>query len=206
MIDLAGKFVTLEGIDGAGKSSHIEWLKKRWEDRGVNVVVTREPGGTELSEAIRELVIHKPMDPLTEALLVFAARREHVQRVIKPALDAGSLVLSDRFTDSSFAYQGGGHGVSFADLYDLEFMACEDFQPDLTLWFQIDPKVAAQRMAGRSLDKFESQTEEFFTRVTRAYTERMKNDGVLRTMAVDASVPQDEVRVVLANQLSVRGW
>ena len=168
-----GRFITLEGIDGAGKSSHLPalqaWLEARWGD----VVVTREPGGTPLAEQLRDLVLHTPMDPLTEALLVFAARRDHVRNVIEPALARGACVLCDRFTDASFAYQGGGRGFSLQVLDALETWVQQGLQPDLTLWFDAPPATAAERRAAvRAPDRFEAQDEAFFARVAAGYLAR----------------------------------
>ncbi|MDE2456006.1 MAG: dTMP kinase, partial [Burkholderiales bacterium] len=144
---MAGRFVTFEGIDGAGKSSHIEALAGWLRGRGHEVVMTREPGGTALAERVRELVLHEPMDALTECLLVFAARRDHLRACIEPALERGATVLCDRFTDASFAYQGGGRGLSVAVLAQLETWVQQGRQPDLTLWFDLPPVAAAARRA-----------------------------------------------------------
>ena len=168
-----GRFISFEGIDGAGKSSHIEavagWLKAR----GHTVLVTREPGGTALAETLRELVLHQPMDTLTEALLVFAARRDHLVQQIEPALRRGEMVICDRFTDASFAYQGGGRGFSWQALETLEVWVQEGRQPDLTLWFDLPGAIAAaRRTAARSPDRFEQQDLEFFERVREAYARR----------------------------------
>jgi dTMP kinase len=172
-----GRFITFEGIDGAGKSSHIEPLAAWLRERGHNVLVTREPGGTPLAESVRELVLHRPMDALTESLLVFAARRDHLAVSIQPALDAGTTVLCDRFTDATFAYQGGGRGFDLQTLSQLEAMVHAGLQPDLTLWFDLPPAVAAQRRAARSspseADRFEAENTVFFERVQAAYAARM---------------------------------
>ncbi len=174
-----GLFISFEGIDGAGKSTHIEAVATRFREAGRAVVLTREPGGTPLSETLRELVLHQPMDALTEALLMFAARREHLVEVIEPALARGDVVLCDRFTDSTFAYQGGGRGFDWAVLGQLEAMVQDRGQgavrqPDLTVWFDLDPAVAAERLAGtRVPDKFESQPADFFAAVRQGYLRRM---------------------------------
>ena len=144
---MTARFISFEGIDGAGKSTHIATLTARLEQRGATVINTREPGGTELAETLRELVLHSSMDSLTEALLVFAGRRDHLQQDIQPALDAGKTVLCDRFTDASIAYQGGGRGVDLTVLGTLEKWVQGDRQPDLTLWFDLPPEMAAQRRA-----------------------------------------------------------
>ena len=138
-----GRFITFEGIDGAGKSTHIEALAERLRERGAEVLCTREPGGTELAEQLRELILHRPMDALTEALLVFAARRDHVQRVIAPALARGACVVCDRFTDATFAYQGGGRGFDAEVLSRLEQWVHGALQPDLTLWLDLPAETAA---------------------------------------------------------------
>ncbi len=174
---MAGRFITFEGIDGAGKSSHIEALAGWLRTRGHDVVVTREPGGTPLAERLRELVLHAPMDALTEALLVFAARRDHLAQQIEPALARGAFVLCDRFTDASFAYQGGGRGFDRGVLAQLETWVQEGRQPDLTLWFDIAPEVAAQRRASaRAPDRFEGQDRAFFERVVAGYAARCAAD------------------------------
>ena len=168
-----GRFVTFEGIDGAGKSSHIEASADWLRGQGQRVMTTREPGGTPLAEALRELVLHRPMDALTESLLVFAARRDHLATAIEPALAAGATVLCDRFTDATFAYQGGGRGFNLAVLAQLEAWVQEGRQPDLTLWFDVDPRIAAQRRSAvRTPDRFESEQERFFERVRQGYAER----------------------------------
>ncbi len=173
-----GLFISFEGIDGAGKSTHIARVADLFRQAGRAVVLTREPGGTPLSEKLRELVLHEPMDPLTEALLMFAARREHLVQVIEPALARGDVVLCDRFTDATFAYQGGGRGFDWQVLGRLEHMvqALPDGslrQPDLTVWFDLDPLIAAERLASaRVPDKFESQPADFFAAVRAGYARR----------------------------------
>jgi len=153
-----GIFITFEGIDGAGKSGHIEPVAELLRQRGHQTLVTREPGGTPLAEKLRALMLNDPMDPLTEALLVFAARRDHVRRVIGPALVRSEAVISDRFTDSTFAYQGGGRGFRLDVLSSLQGWVQEGLQPGLTLWFDLDPAVAAKRLAGaRAPDRFEAE-------------------------------------------------
>jgi dTMP kinase len=181
-----GIFISFEGIDGAGKSSHISALASALSAQGQQVVLTREPGGTPLAERLREMILHDSMDPLTEALLVFAARREHVVHVIEPALLRGDMVLCDRFTDASFAYQGAGRGFDLKVLSFLEqsvqYSSALEAQnpdtlgirqPDLTVWFDVPPTVAAQRLAtARTPDKFESQSVAFFERVVTGYAAR----------------------------------
>ena len=188
-----GQFITFEGIDGAGKSSHIEALADWLRERGRPVLVSREPGGTPLAERVRELVLHEPMDALTEALLVFAARRDHLQHLVEPALAAGSTVLCDRFTDASFAYQGGGRGLDTAVLAQLESWVQQGRQPDLTLWFELAPALAAQRRAAaRTPDRFERQDEAFFGRVHAVYAQRCAAEPQ-RFARIDAAQPRDAV-------------
>ena len=173
-------FISFEGIDGAGKSTHIEGLAQWFKSRGHVVTLTREPGGTPLAEKFRELALHEVMDPLTEALIMFAARREHLIHVIEPALSRGEVVLCDRFTDATFAYQGGGRGFDWNVLKTLEQMvqnvpASALRQPDLTIWFDLPPAVAAARLnTARVPDKFESQPQSFFQAVRDAYAKRMQ--------------------------------
>ena len=173
-------FISFEGIDGAGKSTHIEGLAQWFKSRGHAVTLTREPGGTPLAEKFRELALHEVMDPLTEALIMFAARREHLIHVIEPALARGEVVLCDRFTDATFAYQGGGRGFDWNVLKTLEQMvqnvpASALRQPDLTIWFDLPPAVAAARLnTARVPDKFESQPQSFFQAVRDAYAKRMQ--------------------------------
>jgi len=163
-----GLFISFEGIDGAGKSTHIAGLAETFRNQGRQVTLTREPGGTALAEQLRDMVLNLAMDPLTEALLIFAARRDHLKQVIEPALARGDVVLCDRFTDATFAYQGGGRGFDLNVLKQLEqwVQAQPDHtlrQPDLTFWFALDPAIAAERLAGaRVPDRFESQPVDFF--------------------------------------------
>ena len=169
----SGKFVTFEGIDGAGKSSHIDALAAALRQRGQTVLSTREPGGTPLAEALRSLFLDHEMDALTEALLVFAARRDHLRTLILPALAQGSTVLCDRFTDATFAYQGAGRGFDLCVLGELENWVQQGRQPDLTLWFDLDPALAAQRRAAaRAADRLEREDLAFFSRVSHGYAER----------------------------------
>ena len=189
----AGRFITFEGIDGAGKSSHIEPLAAWLRDRGQHVLVTREPGGTSLAETLRELVLHQPMDALTESLLVFAARRDHLNVAIEPALAAGTTVLCDRFTDATFAYQGGGRGFDPQILSQLEAMVHPSLQPDMTLWFDLPADVAAQRRAAaRAADRFEAESMSFFERVQAGYAARVAAQPA-RFKRIDALPPQPEV-------------
>ncbi|MFM7226404.1 MAG: dTMP kinase [Betaproteobacteria bacterium] len=168
-----GKFITFEGVDGAGKSTHITAFAEALRQHGKTVVTTREPGGTPLGEKLRGLLLHEPMHLETEALLMFAARREHLAQLIMPALVRGDWVISDRFTDASFAYQGGGRGLSLDKLSQLEHWVQGDLQPDLTLLFDVPLEVARERLQNsRDLDKFEQEQEDFFVRVRQVYLQR----------------------------------
>jgi dTMP kinase len=198
---MSGLFLTFEGIDGAGKSTHIEALAAAFRAAGRSVALTREPGGTPLAEQLRTLALNVPMDALTEALVMFAARRDHLLQVIEPALARGEVVLCDRFTDATFAYQGGGRGFDLALLAQLErwvqavpaVPAPQVRQPDLTVWFDLDPAVAAQRLAGaRVPDKFEAQPQAFFARVAAGYAARLRADPH-RFLRVAADQPRDAV-------------
>ncbi|MYM28396.1 dTMP kinase [Duganella sp. CY15W] len=167
------KFITFEGIDGAGKSTHIAFVSDYIKARGIELVSSREPGGTPLGEKLREIVLHEKMHLETEALLVFASRREHLAQVIQPALARGAWVISDRFTDSTFAYQGGGRGTSLAKLEVLEQWVHPDVQPDLTLLFDVPLEVARARLdATRELDKFEQEKADFFAATRNEYLRR----------------------------------
>lgn len=197
-----GRFVTFEGIDGAGKSSHVEWFAARLRQRGHRVTVTREPGGTELAEAIREWVLHRPMSMRVEALLVFAARQDHLDRLIRPALAAGTWVVCDRFTDSTVAYQGGGRGMPLADIATLEAWVHADLQPDRTYLFDVDPLTAERRRgAVRIADRFEAEQQAFFGRVRAAYLARAA-DAPARVRVLDATLPFEELRSILEEDSS----
>ena len=201
-----GRFVTFEGIDGAGKSSHIEALAGWLRERGHEVVVTREPGGTPLAERLRELVLHAPMDALTEALLVCAGRRDHLEQHIEPALARGATVLCDRFTDATFAYQGGGRGFDRALLAQLEAWVQQGRQPDLTLWFDLPATLAAARRAAvRAPDRFESQDLDFFERVRAGYAER-QGQQPQRFVRLDAGAERAAVWSAVAAAVQARGW
>lgn len=201
-----GRFITLEGIDGAGKSSHIEAIAGWLRAGGAEVVLTREPGGTALAERLREMVLHDGMDALSEALLVFAARRDHLVHGIEPALARGATVLCDRFTDASFAYQGGGRGFDLAVLDTLERWVQQGRQPDLTLWFDLDPRIAAERRgAVRAPDRFESQDEAFFERVREGYERRRRLDPK-RFARIDAAAPSAAVWAQVEQVLRMRPW
>jgi dTMP kinase len=210
---MSGLFITFEGIDGAGKSTHIDALAAALRAGGRTVVLTREPGGTPLAEKLRALALNEPMDALTEALLMFAARRDHLQQVIEPALARGDAVLCDRFTDATFAYQGGGRGFDLAVLGTLErwvqsvpaLQPPRLRQPDLTVWFDLPPAVAAQRLAGaRVPDKFESQPQAFFERVAAGYAERAQADPA-RFLRVPADQSREAVWEAVASGLRERG-
>ena len=205
-----GLFISFEGIDGAGKSTHIQGLADLFRQQGRQVTLTREPGGTPLAESLREMVLHRPMDPLTEALLIFAARRDHLQQVIEPALSRGDVVLCDRFTDATFAYQGAGRGFDRAVLTQLEQWVQRTEQgilrqPDLTVWFALDPAIAAQRLAdARVPDRFESQPQDFFAAVHQGYAERAALSPD-RFVILDAAQPRHEVGQQLTRALIQRG-
>ena len=204
-----GLFISFEGIDGAGKSSHIEALAQAFKAAGRAVLQTREPGGTPLAEKLRDMVLHDAMDPLCEALLVFAARRDHLNHVIEPALARGDVVLCDRFTDATFAYQGAGRGFSLDVLTQLEHwvQALPSGglrQPDITLWFALDPAIAAERLsAARLPDRFESQPLAFFQSVHNGYAARAASDPK-RFAQLDASASIEHVRLDLLAQLRQR--
>lgn len=210
----AGLFISFEGIDGAGKSTHIAALAQAFRDQGRQVIVTREPGGTPLAETLRGLVLHEAMDPLTEALLMFAGRRDHLVQVIEPALARGGVVLCDRFTDATFAYQGGGRGFDWAVLSQLERMVQTGTgpvadvlrEPDLTLWFDLPPDIAAQRLAGaRVPDRFESQPQGFFAAVAEGYARRAAQ-APQRFARLDAAQTPAEVWTQLRSAVQARGW
>ncbi len=194
-------FITLEGVDGAGKSSHLAWLESWFQVRGHRVCMTREPGGTPVGEKLRELVLHEAMHPETEALIMFAARREHLEQVILPALSAGEVVISDRFTDASYAYQCGGRGLPETRLIQLESWVHADLQPNLTLLFDLAPEIAAERLANaRSPDRFERETSDFHARVRAAYLRRSEQFPQ-RIHVIDGSLPLDHVRQQIADVL-----
>lgn len=201
-----GRFITVEGIDGAGKSSHLRALTDWIGQRGREVLLTREPGGTALAETLREQILHTPMDSLTELLLVFAARRDHLQQVIEPALARGAVVLCDRFTDASFAYQGFGRGMPLAQLLQLEQWVHGQRQPDLTLLFDLPAATAAdRRAAARSPDRFESQDAAFFERVRQGYLERVQQSPQ-RFVTIDATPAPAEVWAQIERALQQRPW
>ena len=199
---MPGKFITLEGIDGAGKSTHIPAIAEILRLRGREVLITREPGGTPLGERLRELLLHETMHPETETLLMFAARRQHLAQVILPALARGAYVLSDRFTDASFAYQHGGRGVAAAKIRELEAWVQGDFQPDLTLLFDVPVSVSSQRLAGaRDPDRFERENGEFFERIRQSYLQRAR-EFPNRFRVIDASKPLIDIKVLIEEIVS----
>ena len=175
---MRGKFISLEGIDGAGKSTHHAWLIDFLQRQGKEIVATREPGGTALGEKLRALLLSEPMHLETEALLMFAARREHLDKLILPALAAGKWVVSDRFTDASYAYQGGGRGLAPEKIMGLESWVQAGFQPDLTIVFDLPTDIAFERLSkpGNAPDRFEQETREFFERVRESYLQRAGAD------------------------------
>ncbi|MDO9012129.1 MAG: dTMP kinase [Gallionella sp.] len=195
------KFITFEGVDGAGKSTHLAWFADALRQRGGEVIVTREPGGTPLGEQLREMLLNQPMSIGTEALLMFAARLEHVEQVIKPALAAGKWVISDRFSDASFAYQGGGRGMDWEKLRQLEQWVHADLQPDLTLFFDVPVEVARLRLANNvSLDRFEQEQDAFFERVRAGYHRRVAENpqryAVIDAAQTLAAVQQQLVAII----------
>jgi dTMP kinase len=191
------RFITFEGVDGAGKSTHLEWFAERLRQLGHEVLVTREPGGTPLGEQLREIVLNQSMTIGTEALLMFASRLEHVERLIKPALQSGTWVISDRFSDASFAYQGSGRGFDWHKLTQLEEWVHGDLNPDMTLFFDVPVEIARQRLAGnRTLDRFEQEQEEFFVRVRDGYHRRIA-EHPQRYAIIDGSQTIEQVKLRL---------
>ena len=199
-----GRFITLEGVDGAGKSTHVAWIAERLRAHGHTVLVTREPGGTPLAERLRELVLVEPMDPIAETMLLFAARADHVKRVIDPALRAGTWVLCDRFTDATFAYQGGGKGVAAELIAHLAQVSHDGLLPDRTLVFDCPYEVSRERLkhTGRVPDRFEREDREFFERVRQEYLGLARSDPE-RIRVVDASRPVDDIKKIIEEELSI---
>lgn len=203
---MGARFMTFEGIDGAGKSTHIEAVVARLRAHGATVVSTREPGGTKLAERVREIFLHESADVLTEALLAFAARRDHIRTLIAPALAAGHTVVCDRFTDASFAYQGGGGGAVPAQLEQLEAWVQEGLQPDLTIWFDLPAELAAERRAqARAADRFEQRDLAFFERVRAGYAARA-HAAPDRFARIDAALDRDAVWRQIETVLKARAW
>ena len=201
-----GKFITLEGMDGAGKSTHIPTIVAMLEARGVEVVSTREPGGTALGEKLRDLLLHEPMHPETETLLMFAARREHIATVIAPSLARGAYVLSDRFTDATYAYQCGGRGVEFNKVKILEQwvqgQGANELQPDVTLLFDVPVEVSVQRLANaRMPDKFERESADFFNQLRKTYLARAAENPA-RFRVLDASQSLELVKKLVEDIIS----
>lgn len=204
---MRGKFITLEGLDGAGKSTHLTHLVDSLRKCGKTVVQTREPGGTALGEKLRALLLAEPMHLETEALLMFAARREHLAQVIVPALERGDWVVCDRFTDASFAYQGGGRGLEFSKLETLERWVQGDLGPDLTFLFDVETDIALGRVQqmNRELDRFEQEKKEFFERVRSAYLERARqNPARVRVIDGRRTIPDiqkqlEEISITLCD-------
>jgi len=197
-----GKLITLEGVDGAGKSTHIEFVAQRLRTQGRTVLVTREPGGTSLAEKLRALVLNEAMDPLTETLLMFAARADHVRQLIRPALEAGNWVVCDRFSDATAAYQGAGKGVSMELIQQLAEATHPGLRPDRTLVFDCPYDIARQRLAstGRRLDRFEREDRTFFERVRQAYLARgAAEPGRIRL--IDASMSLTDIQMKLEDSI-----
>jgi dTMP kinase len=196
-----GLFLTLEGVDGAGKSTHVQWLVDQLTERGVQVVCTREPGGTELGEKLRALLLHQPMSLECETLLMFAARAEHLQAVIEPALKAGQWVVCDRFTDATFAYQGGGRELGVERIAALEHWVHPDLQPDCTWLFDVPLAVARERLdRTREQDRFEQEADAFFERTRAVYLARAQQYGA-RIQRIDATQTIEQIRQHLSQQL-----
>jgi dTMP kinase len=214
----SGLFISFEGIDGAGKSTHVERLAQAFKEQGRVVTLTREPGGTPLAEKLRALILNDSMDAMTEALLVFAARRDHLKRVIEPALERGNVVLCDRFTDATFAYQGGGRGFDWQVLSILEewvqglpaqgdsLGSFQLVQPHMTVWFDLPAAVAAKRLTtARIPDKFESQPLEFFEKVAHGYGQRLAQDPA-RFARINADQAPDAVWLQVHRAVRAKGW
>jgi dTMP kinase len=198
---MKGRFLTLEGVDGAGKSTHQKFIADFVAQRAPHVVQTREPGGTELAEKLRAAILGEPMTPMVETLLIFAARADHVARVIRPALESGQWVVCDRFTDATVAYQGAGKGVPLPLIESLGQAAHGGLKPDRTLVFDCSYEISRQRMAGKSLDRFEREDREFFERVRSAYLQSARADPQ-RVRVIDASAAVPEIRKALEKHLS----
>jgi dTMP kinase len=201
---MRGRFITLEGIDGAGKSSHLRWIARFLRSRGIKVKVSREPGGTPAGEKLRRMMLgsRHPLHAETETLLMFAARREHLARVIAPALERGIWVLCDRFTDATYAYQSGGSGVAWDKVGALERWVHPGLQPDLTILFDVSPAIGRQRTARkRRKDRFERERDAYYRRARAAYLRRAREKG-RRIRVLDAQKTLPEVKKELENILS----
>lgn len=201
-----GRFISLEGVDGAGKSTHVAWIAEHLRAGGHTVLVTREPGGTPLAERLRELVLTQPMDPIAETMLLFAARADHVQRAIAPALAGGTWVLCDRFTDATFAYQGGGKGVAAELIAHLAQVSHDGLLPDLTLVFDCPYEVSRERLraTGRAPDRFEREDQQFFDRVRQAYLALARTDPE-RIRVIDASGSVEEIKKMVEEEIATIG-
>lgn len=199
---MPGRFITFEGLDGAGKSTHLAWMARELRARGVPVITTREPGGTGFGENLRQWLLSEPMQDRSEVLLLFAARLEHVAQLIRPALARGEWVLCDRYTDATFAYQAGGRGVDWSDIEKLE-QWCALPQPELTWYFDAAVELAAERMRGRALDRFEQLPADFHTRVRAAYWQRINADPQ-RFVVVDGAQSLEQIRLQLTAQMQAR--
>ncbi len=201
-----GRFISLEGVDGAGKSTHVAWIADRLRVRGRAVLVTREPGGTPLAERLRELVLAQPMDPIAETMLLFAARADHVQREIAPALEAGTWVLCERFTDATFAYQGGGKGVAAELIAHLAQVSHNGLLPDLTLVFDCPYEISRERLqhTGREPDRFEREDRQFFERVRQAYL-GLARTNPQRIRVIDAAGTIEYIKKMVDEELSTIG-
>ena len=199
---MTGLFITLEGVDGAGKSTHMKWLPDFFKNQGLDVVMTREPGGTPVGEKLREILLHDAMSQETEALLMFASRQENINQLIKPALAAGKLLLCDRFTDSTYAYQGGGRHFDLNKIAALENWVQEGLNPDLTLFFDVPLAVSRERLgrSGVSLDRFEQENDAFFEAVRGAYLQRAATEPH-RFLLIDSTRPFEEVRAFIETRL-----
>ena len=200
---MRGKFITFEGVDGAGKSTHVEWFANALRSSGRAVLVTREPGGSPLAEKLREIVLHEPMDAVTETFLVFAARDDHLKKRILPALAAGTWVVCDRFTDATVAYQGGGKGVDNGLIGSLKSVVHPNLEPDCTLVFDCTYEVSRERMnkSGRALDRFEREGRPFFERVRASYLAIAKADSG-RVRVIDSAQTLDAIRAELRTVLA----
>ncbi|MDC0422689.1 dTMP kinase [Methylophilaceae bacterium] len=197
------KFITLEGVDGAGKSTHIDFIRSYFKSKSLKYILTREPGGTEVGEKIREILLKDEMSPITESLLMFAARSEHLLEVIRPNLINGITVISDRFTDATYAYQSGGKGVSSSIIRQLKMIVQEDLEPDLTLLFDLPVKVSIERLnKTRVLDRFEKQDYEFHQKVREAYI-KIANENKERFYIIDSTKSINDIQYEITKILDI---